>query len=313
MNFSLTSEQQQIRDAIRAFAENRVRPGAAQRDATGAFPFELLRELAALGFVGMTVAPEYGGAGADWVSYALVMEELARADAAFALTLGALSLGISHINLFGTHEQRKRYLPDIIAGRSLCAWAFTEPGAGSDAAALRTRARRDGEFWILNGEKTFTSQGSVADVYVIMASTDPEKRRRGISAFVVEKGFPGVTPGTPMHKLGVRSSDTSGVVLDNARVPEYNLLGNEGEGYSNALGALDLGRIGIGALGVGIAVAALEASVSYAKQRYTFGKPIAEHQFIQGYIADAAMEIDAARLLVHRAAAMQDAGHSTRK
>jgi len=309
----LTPEQQQVRDAIRAFAEDRVKPGAAQRDVTGEFPFELLRELAFLGFIGMTVSPDYGGAGADWVSYAIVMEELARADAAFALTVGAMSLAITHINLYGTPEQKRRYLPDIIAGRSLCAWAFTEPGAGSDAASLRARAVRAGDEWILNGEKTFTTQGSVADVFVIMASTNLAKRRHGISAFLVEKNFPGVTRGKPMRKMGVRSSDTSGVVLDNARVPAYNLLGKEDEGYLNALHALELGRIGMGALAVGIAQAALEASVSYAQQRHTFGKPIAEHQFIQGYLADMAMEIDAARLLVHRAAAMQDAGQRTRK
>lgn len=312
MSLFLTPEQQQIRDAIRAFAEDRVKPGAARRDAMGEFPRELLRELAALGFIGMTVSPDYGGAGADWVSYAIVMEELARADAALALSVGAMSLAITHINLYGTPEQKRRYLPDIIAGRSLCAWAFTEPGAGSDAASLRTRAVREGDIWILNGEKTFTTQGSVADVFVVMASTHPERRRHGISAFLVEKDFPGVRRGKPMHKMGVRSSDTSGVVLDNARVPAYNLLGKEDEGYQNALHALELGRIGIGALAVGIAQAALEASVSYAKQRYTFGKPIGEHQFIQGYIADMAMEIDAARLLVHRAAAMQDAGQRTR-
>lgn len=313
MSLFLTPEHQQVRDAIRAFAEDRVKPGAAQRDVTGEFPFELLRELASLGFIGMTVSPDYGGAGADWVSYAIVMEELARADAAFALTLGAMSLAISHINLYGTPEQKRRYLPDIIAGRSLCAWAFTEPGAGSDAASLRTRAVRAGDEWILNGEKTFTTQGSVADVFVIMASTNLAKRRHGISAFLVEKNFPGVTRGKPMRKMGVRSSDTSGVLLDNARVPAYNLLGKEDEGYLNALHALELGRIGMGALAVGIAQAALEASVSYAQQRHTFGKPIAEHQFIQGYLADMAMEIDAARLLVHRAAAMQDAGQRTRK
>lgn len=313
MSLFLTPEQQQIRDAIRAFAEDRVKPGSAQRDVAGESPFELIRELASLGFIGMTVSPDYSGAGADWVSYAIVMEELARADAGFALTVGAMSLAISHINLYGTPEQKQRYLPDIIAGRSLCAWAFTEPGAGSDAASLRARAVREGDVWILNGEKTFTTQGSVADVFVIMASTNPDKGRHGISAFIVEKDFPGLTRGKPMHKMGVRSSDTSGVVLDNARVPAYNLLGKEDEGYLNALHALELGRIGIGALAVGIAASALEASVSYAKQRHTFGKPIAEHQFIQGYIADMATEIDAARLLVHRAAAMQDAGQRTRK
>ncbi|MDW8364754.1 MAG: acyl-CoA dehydrogenase family protein [Abditibacteriales bacterium] len=309
----LTPEQQQIRDAIRAFAEERVKPGAAQRDVTGEFPFELLRELASLGFIGMTVAPDDGGAGADWVSYAIVMEELARADAALALMVGAMSLAITHINLYGTPEQKRRYLPDIIAGRRLCAWAFTEPGAGSDAAALRTRAVRDGDGWLLNGEKTFTTLGSVADVFVVMASTNLAKRRHGISAFLVEKDFPGVTRGKPMHKMGVRASDTSGVVLDNVRVPAYNLLGKEDEGYWNALHALELGRIGIGALAVGIAQAALEVSASYAKQRHTFGKPIAEHQFIQGYLADMATEIDAARLLVRRAAAMQDTGQRTRK
>ncbi|MCS6859213.1 MAG: acyl-CoA dehydrogenase family protein [Abditibacteriales bacterium] len=309
----MTPEQQQIRDAIRAFAEERVKPGAAQRDVTGEFPFELLRELASLGFIGMTVAPDDGGAGADWVSYAIVMEELARADAALALMVGAMSLAITHINLYGTPEQKRRYLPDIIAGRRLCAWAFTEPGAGSDAAALRTRAVRDGDGWLLNGEKTFTTLGSVADVFVVMASTNLAKRRHGISAFLVEKDFPGVTRGKPMHKMGVRASDTSGVVLDNVRVPAYNLLGKEDEGYWNALHALELGRIGIGALAVGIAQAALEVSASYAKQRHTFGKPIAEHQFIQGYLADMATEIDAARLLVRRAAAMQDTGQRTRK
>lgn len=313
MDFDFTLEQKQIREAVRAFAEERVRPGAAERDRTGQCPLDLIRELGSLGFIGVTVSPEYGGTGADWVSAAIVMEEIGRAEAALALSLAGYSLAVTHLHMRGMPEQKKKYLPDLTSGSKFASWAFTEPGAGSDSANIKTSAMQQNDAWVLNGEKTFTTMGSFAHVYVTMAATDAGAGKNGITAFLVERDFPGVTPGKPMHKLGCRSSDTSGVSLEHARIPGENLLGRLNEGFKDAMLALNRGRTMMGAFSVGVAQSALDEAVRYSQQRKSMGKTIAEHQAIQFMIADMAAEIEASRLLVYRAAKLLDAGQEPRK
>jgi alkylation response protein AidB-like acyl-CoA dehydrogenase len=309
MNFDLTEEQKLLRRTIRAFAESEIQPGAAVRDEAGRFPGELVPKLAELGLMGINIPEQYGGAGLDAVSAAIAIEELARVDGAVALTVASHnSLCAGHIARFGSEEQKEKYLPLLASGLRLGAWALTEPGSGSDAAALRCRATLDGNWWLLNGDKQFTTQGSVAGIYVIMASTDPSKRRNGISAFIVERGTPGLNPGKIENKLGVRASDTAALHIEQARVPKENLLGEINGAFEDVLRILHGGRIGIAAMAVGIARAALEASLKYAKERVQFGKAIAEFEAIQWMLADMATEIDAARLLVHRGARMKDAG-----
>lgn len=307
MDFELTEEQQVLRQTIHDFAEKEILPGASARDQTGQFPNDLIAKLAAVGLLGIEIAPEYGGAGLEASSAALILEEIARVDAAVALTVASHnSLCSAHIGVAGSAAQKSKFLPALAGGEKLGAWALTEPGSGSDAAGLRTQARRDGDGWILNGEKQFTTQGSVAGIYVIMASTEPSRGRDGISAFVVERGAPGLVAGKAENKLGVRASDTAALHLDNLRVPKENLLGALNGAFKDVLGVLQGGRIGIGALAVGIARAAYEAALGYAKERKQFGKPIAEYGAIQGMLADMATEIDAARLLVYHAALLKD-------
>jgi butyryl-CoA dehydrogenase len=308
MEFELNDEQQMIRKMVREFAEKELVPHAAEVDAQGQFPWESIRKMGELGLLGLNVPEAYGGAGADMVSYAIAIEEIARACGSTAITVAAHALCTTPLTLFGSEEQRRKYLVPLAQGRKLGAFGLTEPGAGSDAAAVKTTATRDGDGWVLNGSKILISNGSIADVLIIVAVTDKSKGTRGISAFIVEKGTPGFTPGREEDKMGLRGSVTSQLFFENCRVPAANLLGNEGDGFKYALATLDSGRIGIGAMSVGLAQAALEASLRYAKERVQFGQPIASFQAIQWMLADMGTQIEAARLLVHRAATLKDKG-----
>ena len=314
MNFELSEQQKLLRQTIRDFACAEIAPGAKQRDESAHFPHELIPKMADLGLFGVMVPEEYGGAGLDALSFAIVIEEIARADAAVALMVASHnSLCAGHILSFGDEPQKRDHLRSLARGEKLGAWALTEPEAGSGAQYLKTRARRIGTEWVLNGDKLYITQGSVAGVYVIMASTEPERGGEGISAFIVERERPGLQVVRVENKLGVRASDTAQLRLEEIRVPEQNLLGDLNHGYRDALTILDGGRIGIGALALGIARAALEASLSYAKERRQFDKPIAEFEAIQWKLADMATEIDAARLLVFRAAELKQKGLSYKR
>lgn len=313
MRFELTESQRLVYQAVAEFASQRVRPHAARWDREGVFPHEIVPQLAELGLLGLTVPEEYGGSGMDHVSAALAVERIAWGDGALALTVASHnSLCTAHILLFGNPEQKRRYLPRLARGQALGAWCLTEPHAGSDAAALRTRAERHGDRYVLNGTKAFVTQGSVAGVYVVLARTGGEGPG-GISAFVVEQGAAGLRVGKKEDKLGLRASDTAEVVFEDVEVPEENRLGAEGEGYAQAMRVLEGGRIGIGAMAVGIGRAALEAAVEYAKGRVAFGQPIAQFQAVQWMLADSAVELDAAWLLVLRAAWLADQGLPFRK
>ena len=309
MNFDLTEEQKLLKKTIRNFAETQIAPGAAARDEAARFPTELIPKMAEVGLFGIMIPQEYGGAGLDTVSAAIIVEELARFDAAIALIVASHnSLCAAHILNFGSQTQKQKYLPPLAHGEKLGAWALTEPGSGSDAAALKTRATLEGEYWVLSGEKQFTTQGSTAGVYVIMTSTEPSRGKRGISAFIIERGTAGLRIGKIENKLGVRASDTAAVQLEEVRVPKENLLGELNGGFYEVLQVLQGGRVGIGAMSVGIAQVALEESIKYAKMRKQFGKPIAEFEAVQWMLADMATEIDAARLLVYCAAQLKDRG-----
>ena len=307
MDLELNDEQQMIRKMVREFAEKELAPHAAEVDAQGQFPWDAIHKMGELGLLGLNVPEAYGGAGADMVSYALAIEEIARACGSTALTVAAHALCTTPLALFGNEEQKRKYLVPLAQGK-LGAFGLTEPGAGSDAASIKTTAVRDGDWWVLNGSKIFITNGGLADVLIIVAVTDKSKGTRGISAFIVEKGTPGFTPGREEEKMGLRGSLTSQLFLENCRVPAANLLGNEGDGFKYALATLDSGRIGIGAMSVGLAQAALEASLRYAKERVQFGQPIANFQAIQWMLADMGTQIEAARLLVLRAAVLKDKG-----
>ncbi|MET0223953.1 MAG: acyl-CoA dehydrogenase family protein [Terrimicrobium sp.] len=309
MNFDLTEEQKLLKQTIRDFAETQIAPGAAARDEAARFPTELIPKMAELGLFGIMIPQEYGGAGLDTLSAAIIGEELARVDAAIALIVASHnSLCAAHILNFGSEMQKQKYLPSLARGEKLGAWALTEPGSGSDAAALKTRATLEGEHWVLSGEKQFITQGSTAGVYVIMTSTEPSQGKRGISAFIAESGTAGLRVGKIENKLGVRASDTVAVHIEDARVPKTNLLGQLNGSFDDVLKVLQGGRVGIGAMAVGIAQGAFEESIKYARMRKQFGKPIAEFEAIQWMLADMATEIDAARLLVYRAAQLKDRG-----
>lgn len=309
MDFELTEEQLEMRRALREFAEKEILPHAAEWDEKGTFPMDTIKALGGLGFLGVIFPTEYGGAGLKYVDYALVIEELARADASVAITLSAhISLCSNHIYEQGTEEQKKEFLTPLASGIWIGAWSLTEPEAGSDAGGTRTTAVRLGDQWVLNGSKTFTTNGSVADVAIAMAVTDKSKGSHGISAFIVPRGTPGFRNGKKENKLGHRASDTSEMVFENCRIPANLLLGQEGEGFISALRVLDGGRIGIAALGLGIAQASFECALAYSQQRKQFGKPIASFQGIRWKLSDMATEIDAARLLLYRAASLKDRG-----
>ncbi len=304
MRFDYTEDQHLIHQTVREFAANELRPHARRWDAEGVFPRSLIPALAGMGLWGMAAPAEYGGSGIDTVGMALAIEALAWGDGGVALSVAAHnSLCIGHIVRAGTEQQKRTYLPRLASGETLGAWALTEPGAGSDAAGLATRAERRKDRWVLNGTKVFVTQGSLAGVYVVMARTDEAPGRRGISAFIVERGARGLRVGKHEDKLGMRSSDTAEVILEECEFPADQMLGGPGEGFRDALRVLEVGRIGIGALALGLGRAALDASVAYARERRAFGEPIAQFQAIQWMLADTATELDAAELLVMEAAA----------
>ena len=299
MEFSFTDEQDQLRRTVRSFAESEIAPHVMEWDEASEFPSALIPRLAELGLLGVLFPESYGGAGLGYVEYVIAIEELARVDGSVGLIVAAHnSLCANHIYKFGSEAQRQQYLAPLAEGKKLGCWSLTEPEAGSDAGGTRTVAARAGGEWVLNGAKTFTTNGRYADVCVAMAVTDRAKSSHGISAFIIEKGTPGFRPGKKENKLGMRASDTSEVVFSDCRVPAENLLGEEGEGFINSLQVLDGGRISIAALALGMARGACEAATKYAQQRRQFGKAIAEFQAVQFKLADMATEISAARMLV---------------
>jgi len=309
MNFELNEEQRLVRDMVRDFAQKELAPRAAQVDKTEEFPAENIRKMAELGLLGLPYPEKYGGGGGDYLSYAIAVEEVARACGSTALIYAAhVSLGCGPIYYFGTEEQKQRWLPHLCSGKGLGAFGLTEPEAGSDAGSTRTIAVRDGGAYVLNGSKMWITSGAIADVVVATAKTDPSAGTRGISCFLVEKGTPGFIPGKNEPKMGLKGSVTSALSFEECRVPASSLLGKEGEGFRQMLITLDGGRISIGAMALGLAQAALDQATRYAKERKQFGQPIANFQALQWMIADMATEIDAARLLIYRAAAMKDAG-----
>ncbi len=303
IDFHLTESQRQVQELARNFAEKEIKPHVMKYDESQEFPFEIIKKLSELGFMGVTFPEQYGGTGLSHLDFVTIIEEISKVDPSLGLSLSAHNgLCTNHIFTFGNEEQKKKYLPDLCTGRKIGAWALTEPGSGSDAGEMRTTAVREGDMYILNGSKTFTTHGSVGSTYVVMAVTDKSKRKNGVSAFILEKGMKGFSVGKKENKLGMRASDTSTLLFDNVRVPKENLIGEEGMGFKQALQILDGGRIGIAALSVGIAQGALDASLAYAKERQQFGRPIGEFQAIQWKLADMATEIEAARLLTYRAA-----------
>ncbi|HUX46243.1 MAG TPA: acyl-CoA dehydrogenase [Terracidiphilus sp.] len=307
--FVLTEEQELLRREIQEFAAREVAPHVMAWDEASEFPLATVKKLGEMGLLGVIVPAEYGGAGLTYVDYVLAIEELSAVDGSLGLTMAAHnSLGTNHIFLAGNEEQRRKYLPRLAKGEWLAAWGLTEPGSGSDASNARTTAERKGDRYILNGNKTFITNGHYADVTMVIAVTDRSKGTHGLSAFVVEKGTKGFRPGKKENKLGLRASDTSELIFEDCEIPAENLLGAEGEGFVDAMRVLDGGRISIAALSLGIGRGALDAALKYVKERRQFGKAIAEFQGIQWKLADMATELDAARLLTQRAAVLKDAG-----
>jgi alkylation response protein AidB-like acyl-CoA dehydrogenase len=309
VNFALTPEQQEVRALARDFAEREVAPMSHHFDEIQEFPHEIMAKLAGTGLLGALVPEEYGGAGLDYVSYALAVEELNRVDASVGITMWAHnSLCTNHIALFGSAAQKAAYLPRLGRGEALGAWGLTEPGSGSDAAAMRTRADSQGEHFVLNGSKAFITNAGVAEITVVMAVTDPARGNKGISAFILERGTPGFTVGKPYRKLGLHASNTAELHLDNVRVPATALCGERDMGFVNTMQVLEGGRIAMAAMAVGIAQGALDEALKYMKQRSAFGKTLAEFNGLQGMIADIGAEVEAARLLTLRAAVLKDRG-----
>src|SRR5215475_2361151 len=309
MDFRLTEEQQLLRRTVREFAETEIRPHVREWDETQHFPVELVPKLAALGLLGIQWPEEYGGAGMSALDYCICIEELSRVDPGVALSVAAHNgLCSAHLAMFGNEAQKRMFLVPLARGEKIGAWGLTEASSGSDAAGLRTTAARSTDGWVLNGAKHFTTHGGVGDVLVAMAVTDRSAGSKGISAFIIDRGTPGLRSGRKEDKLGMRASDTSEVVFESCRVPASHLLGEEGQGFVNALQVLDAGRIGIAALAVGLAQGAYEAALSYARERKAFGRSIDRFQAIQWKLADNATRIEAARLLTYRAAWMKDRG-----
>ncbi len=307
MNFNLTEEQTQIRDAARDFAVNEIAPSSIERDITAEFPTEIIKQLGEMGFMGMMVAPEWGGAGLDTVSYVLAMEEISKVDASVGVIMSVNnSLVCFGIEKWGTTEQKEKYLRPLATGQKLGAFCLSEPEAGSDATNQKTEAVKDGDFYVLNGMKNWITNGTKADYYLIQAQTDKAKGYKGITTFIVEQSFPGLEVGKKEDKLGIRSSDTCTIGLNNCRVPKENILGEEGLGFKIAMETLNGGRIGIAAQALGIAAASLEASVKYAKERKAFDEPISNLQAIQFKLADMAVNLETARLLVFQSALKKD-------
>jgi alkylation response protein AidB-like acyl-CoA dehydrogenase len=309
LGFDLSEEQQAIRQHIRSFVEEEVKPVALHFDETQEFPTDIFRKLGELGYLGIVVPTEYGGSGMGYMEYALVVEEVGRGCPSIGLGVAAHNgLCTGHLFRFGSEELRQKYIPRLATGSTMGAWALTEPNAGSDAGGTQTTAVRDGDDWIINGSKNFITHGNVGDICVVMAVTDSSKGKKGISAFAVDKSMAGYYGSKKENKLGMRCSDTAGLTFDNVRVPGSHLIGNEGEGFIQALQILDGGRISIAALSVGLAQGAFEAALLYATQRQQFGKRLADMQAIQFKLARMSMEIEASRLLTYRAAWMRDSG-----
>lgn len=309
MELKLKEEQNLIRKTVRDFAEKRVRPIARELDAKALFPLETVKEIGRLGLLGMVVPKEYGGNPTDSISYCIAVEELARVDGSHALIMAAHnSLCTSHILLAGSDEQKKAYLPRLATGEFIGAWALTEPWSGSDASSMKSRAVKEGDEWVLNGTKNFCTNAPYADIIIVMAMTDPSLGSKGISAFAVGRDTAGLTIGKEEDKLGVRASATSEVILEDCRIPEEGLLGELNSGYRDTLKILDGGRISIGAMALGIAQGAFDEALRYSRERAQFSKPISSFQAVQFMLADMATQIEAARLLVYRAAYLKDAG-----
>ncbi|HKQ60735.1 MAG TPA: acyl-CoA dehydrogenase family protein [Candidatus Polarisedimenticolaceae bacterium] len=309
MDFELTEDQQLLRRTVRQFAESEIAPHVMRYDESQEFPREILAKAGELGLLGILFPEQYGGAGLGYVEYALVVEELSRVDGSIGISVAAHNgLCSNHIYRFGNEEQRRRFLTPLASGRWIGGWSLTEPTAGSDAGGTKTVARWQDGGWVLNGSKTFTTHGTVGDVVVVFAVTDVERGKHGISAFVIEQGTPGFRPGKKENKMGLRASDTSEVIMQDCRLPADQLLGERGHGFVDAMQILDGGRISIGALALGMARGAYEAALGYARQREQFGQPIAAFQAIQFMLADMATKIDAAALLIYRAAWLKDQG-----
>ncbi len=309
MDFELTEEQRMFRRMVRDFAEREIAPRAEEIDATDEFPHDLFQRMAEVGLLGLPFPAEYGGSDADYHAMVIALEEIARVSGSMAITLDAhTSLCCEPIYHFGNEAQKERYLPPLVSGEKIGAFGLTEPQAGSDAGATQTRAIRDGDEWVVNGQKIYITNGSIADVVVFTAKTDPEKGTHGISAFIVERGTPGFKPGRDEKKMGLKGSVTSELFFEDCRVPAENLLGQENQGFRQFLATLDAGRIAIAAMAVGLAQGAYERAIDYAKQRHQFGQPIASFQAVRWMIADMATEIDAARMMVHRAAWLKEQG-----
>jgi alkylation response protein AidB-like acyl-CoA dehydrogenase len=310
----LTEDQIFIKNTVREFAENKIKPVVMEYDEPQKFPTELLKELGDLGFLGILFPEEYGGAGLGYVEFEIIIEELARIDPSIALSVAAHNgLCTNHIFSFANEEQKKKYVPDLATGKKIGAWGLTEPFSGSDAAALRTVAEKVGDHYILNGSKSLITHGKYGDTAVVMAVTDKDKKQKGISAFILEKGMPGFSAGKKENKLGMRSSETSQLIFENCKVPAENLIGEEGMGFIQAMQILEGGRISIASLSVGLAQGCLDESIKYAKEREQFGKPLSAFQATQFKLANMKTNIDAARMLTLRAAYMKDKGLPNKK
>ncbi len=309
MHFTLTREQQMIRAMVREFAENEIRPYAQEWDLKKEFPMETVKKMGKLGLMGLPIPKEYGGAGVDYISYAIAVEEISRIDGSMGITVASHnSLCTNHVNMYCNEEQKQKWLPKLATGEWLGAWGLTEANAGSDAGATETTAIPDGDEFVINGSKIFITQGSVRDFAVIVAVADPTNRKKSLSCFAVEADRPGFTVGTHENKLGLRASDTAEMVFEDCRIPKENLIGEVGRGFPQMLGILDGGRISIAALALGLAQGALDESIKYAKEREQFGRPIGKFQAIQWMLADMATEIEAARMLVYRAGHIKSSG-----
>jgi alkylation response protein AidB-like acyl-CoA dehydrogenase len=309
MDFMLTEEQELLKDSIRKFAEKEIQPLIKESDETGKWPEILTQKLGEMGLLGIVIPTEYSGAGYTNCDYVIILEEISKVDPSVGLVVAAHnSLCSNHLNLFASEEQKSKYLTRLAKGETLGAWGLTEAGAGSDAAAMKTKAVNKGDHWILNGSKLFITNGSLAEIHVVVAITNPDDKRNGISAFILEKGMEGFHVGKKEDKLGIRSADTAELIFEDVKVPAENMIGEEGKGYRQAMAVLDGGRVSIAGFSLGIAAGALESALKYAKERVQFDQPIANFQAIQWMLADGFTELDAARLLTYRAAFLEDQG-----
>ncbi|MGE5436087.1 MAG: acyl-CoA dehydrogenase family protein, partial [Syntrophothermus sp.] len=310
----LTENQIAIRNTLKDFAQKNILSHIMEYDEKQEFPISIFKKLGEMGFLGILVPEEFDGAGLGYIDFALIVEEIAKVDPSVALSVAAHNgLCTNHINLFGSQNQKEKYVSKLAAGEFIGAWGLTESSSGSDSASMQTTAVKDDDGYILNGNKTFTTHGTVGDVYVVMAVTDKEKKKKGISAFIIDKGTPGLTALKKENKLGMRASDTTQIIFDNCKIPIDNLIGNEGEGFKQAMKVLEGGRISIAALSIGLAEGALNASLKYSKERHQFGKPLNDFQAIQFKLAEMATNIEAAKMLTYRAANMKDKGKDINK